>query len=231
MSEQLYRSRSYANLHESYHVEDSPWKTSKILEILGRHNIMPLSIVDLGCGAGGILSILQTHLPMCKRFVGYEISEHALKLAEKHTNEELSFVLGGINDINEHFSLALCIDVFEHVEDYMGFIRSLKSRSDYHIFHIPLDLTVQTLFRMEPILKGRDTLGHLHYFTKDTALATLRDCGYTIVDWQYTLAGTERFHRSVKQQFARLPRLIAQKINQDLGVRLFGGASLLVLTQ
>jgi 2-polyprenyl-3-methyl-5-hydroxy-6-metoxy-1,4-benzoquinol methylase len=229
MTDQIYRSGSYANLHRSYHVEDSAWKTSKIVEILSRNNIMPSSIVDVGCGAGEILYILQNQFPLCKRLVGYEISEQALELAQKRTSDQLSFILGDIKDNEEDFSLSLCIDVFEHVEDYMGFIKSLKTHAEYHVFHIPLDLTVQTVLRMKPIMIGRETLGHLHYFTKDTAIATLIDCGYSIVDWQYTLAGTERSYRSVKQRLAHLPRLFAQKINQDIGVRIFGGASLLVL--
>ena len=42
---------------------------------------------------------------------------------------------------------ALLMDtVLEHLEDYFGFLRKLKTRATYKVFHIPLDLSVQTGF-------------------------------------------------------------------------------------
>ena len=32
----------------------------------------------------------------------------------------------------------------------------------------------------------REQFGHLHYFSKETALATLTDAGYEVVDYSYT---------------------------------------------
>ena len=65
---------------------------------------------------------------------------------------------------------------------------------------------------------------------KDTALATLRDTGYEVLDSVYT-AGAIDHPRSVKARLARLPRRILAKINQDFVVRMLGGYSLLVLTR
>ena len=79
----------------------------------------------------------------------------------------------------------MAIDVFEHVEDYFGFLRKLREKAEYKIFHIPLDLSVQTVLRSSPIIKGRKSVGHIHYFTKETALETLKDTGYEIIDYFY----------------------------------------------
>ena len=43
-------------------------------------------------------------------------------------------------EIKNYYDLILCIDVFEHVEDYIGFLKTLKNKSKYHIFNIPLDM-------------------------------------------------------------------------------------------
>jgi hypothetical protein len=125
----------------------------------------------------------------------------------------------------------LAIDVFEHVEDYFGFLRNLHKNGRYKIFHIPLDITVQTVLRMSPILRSREKVRHIHYFTKDIALSTLKDTGYEIIDYFYTAGALELSSKSLKSFLSRFPRWISYKINKDLAVRILGGYSLLVLTQ
>jgi hypothetical protein len=69
------------------------------------------------------------------------------------------------------------------VEDYIGFLKELRPKGAYTIFRVPLNLSVQSvLLRSRPILRARETYGHLHYFTRETALATLRDAGYRTAD-------------------------------------------------
>jgi hypothetical protein len=78
----------------------------------------------------------------------------------------------------------------------------------------------------------RKKVGHLHFYTKDLALETLRECGYTIVDWRYTEAFASLLtHHTWKTRLAHLPRRIARAIHTDMGVRLFGGETLLVLAR
>ncbi|HTE44863.1 MAG TPA: hypothetical protein VK636_06435, partial [Gemmatimonadaceae bacterium] len=128
------------------------------------------------------------------------------------------------------FDLLLCMDVFEHVEDYMGFLRKLKQKATYKLFHIPLDMSVQTVLRSTPIVEARSRVGHLHYFSKETALLTLQDTGYEIVDWFYTPAGTERA-TTFGAKIAKLPRQVFSIVNADLAVRVLGGYSLLALAR
>ncbi len=84
--------------------------------------------------------------------------------------------------------MAAAVDVFEHVEDYIGFLRKVARLARYGIFHIPLDISVQSILRDLP-MNNRRTAGHLHYFMKDTALATLDYAGLEILDWFYTPGG------------------------------------------
>jgi hypothetical protein len=129
------------------------------------------------------------------------------------------------------YDIVMAIDVFEHIEDYFGFLRKFNKRGKYKIFHIPLDISVQTVLRMSPFLKGRKKYGHIQYFTKETALATLKDTGYEIIDYFYTAGALELPLKTLKSIFLRLPRRISYKINKDLAVRILGGYSLLVLTK
>src|SRR5207245_11807121 len=118
----------------------------------------------------------------------------------------------------------------EHLEDYWSFLRQLKPTSRHKIFHIPLDLSVQTVFRQRALLKRRDLYAHLHYFTKETALQTLRDAGYEVLDYFYTPRSIELGADRV-QKILKVPRRICFAVHEDLTARILGGFSLLVLTK
>jgi hypothetical protein len=227
----MYQSGEYLEKNPTYHVEDSPWKAQQIFRMIQKHKLPPATICEVGCGAGEILKQLQALLPKDVEFYGYEISPQAYSLCQARENERLHFFCRDLlseSDIN--FDLLLCLDVFEHVEDYYGFLRGLRDKAEHKIFHIPLDLSVQWLWRSTPILREREQAGHLHYFTKETALATLRDAGYEVVDWFYT-PGAIANPRSLKAKLASFPRRILSAVNQDLVVRILGGYSLLVLAK
>jgi cyclopropane fatty-acyl-phospholipid synthase-like methyltransferase len=231
MAESIYQSGEYVEKNPTYHVEDSPWKAQQILKLMRRHQLEARTVCEIGCGAGEILRQLQTHLPLTTEFYGYEISPQGFALCAERAGERLQFFREDLLASRAGpFDLLLCIDVFEHVEDYMGFLRRLRPKARYHIFHIPLDLSAQSVLRASPVMLERALVGHLHYFMKETALATLSDTGYEVMDWFYT-PGALNNPRSIKARLASWPRKICSLINQDLTVRLLGGYSLLALTK
>jgi hypothetical protein len=118
------------------------------------------------------------------------------------------------------------MDVFEHVDDYLGFLKLCKGRAKNTMFHIPLDISAQAVLRNQ-LIDSRNSVGHLHHFIKDTAIATLVDSGYEIVDYFYT-AGSLEIPRTFRAKMASIPRKLAFSANQDLAVRMLGGFSLLV---
>ncbi len=227
----IYQAGEYIEKNPTYHVEDSIWKSQQIRKMMRKHSLVPRTVCEIGCGAGEILKQLQMNLSPETEFFGYEISPPAYALCKERENRYLHFFLGDLLAVNgEAFDVLLCIDVFEHVENYMGFLRELRPKGRHQIFHIPLDLSVQWVLRSSPILLQRQQVGHLHYFTKETALATLRDTGYEIVDWFYTPGGILN-PGSVKAKLASWPRRLLSLMNEDLVVRVLGGYSLLVLAK
>jgi|SRR3990172_2588440 len=231
MQANMYLTGEYVEKNPTYHAEDSPWKAQQILKIVSKHGLQPASVCEVGCGAGEILSQLQPHFLQETRCYGYEISPRAYALCKQRENERLQFFCQDLlTTETDSFDLLLCIDVFEHVEDYMGFLRKLRQKATYKVFHIPLDLSVQTVLRRTPIIGYRTKLGHLHYFSKETALLTLQDTGYEVLDWFYTPASIDR-GKTLKAKLAKLPRKVLALVNADLTVRILGGYSLLVLTK
>lgn len=228
----IYRDGHYLKYNPSWHVEESPFKVRQILRMVRRHGLTPQTICDVGCGAGHVLADLQPHLPVDCVCWGYDISPDALALCADRGNKNPRFCLHDIrkDPSDAFFDLLLMLDVFEHVEDYIGLIRVVRSKAKQKLFHIPLDLSVQAVLRKNGLLLRRDHHAHLHYFTKETALRTLTDVGYTIVDWFYTPRCIELGDLLV-QKMARVPRTVCFAAFPDLTVRVLGGYSLMVLAE
>ena len=230
-SQNLYLDGEYLLKNPQWHVEESPWKAQQVLRMLRQNHLAPKSICDVGCGAGEVLSQLQNSLDRACVFRGYDISPQAFSLACRRANERLRFVLGDVQSESDvFFDLILVLDVIEHLEDYWSFLRQLKMKSRYKIFHIPLDLSVQTVFRQNALFKRRNLYAHLHYFTKETALQTLRDTGYEVLDYFYTPRSIE-LGSGLGEKLLKLPRRLCSAINPDSAARLLGGFSLLVLAR
>lgn len=227
----IYVSDQYAELNPTWHEEDSPWKARQIEEIIRKNRLHFDSLCEVGCGTGEILLNLSRAFPKVQ-FAGYEVSPHAYQRAKTKEKSNVSFHLRNIvEEKDTQYDVVVIADVIEHVEDYISFIKGLRPCGRYKIFHIPLDLSVQSVLRAWPITKLRANVGHLHYFFKDTALATLKDCGYSIIDYKYTASRLELPNQAFTSALMRLPRKLLFSINPDLAVRLLGGYSLLVLAE
>lgn len=228
---EMYENGEYLANNPDYDVDDSPWKAQQVLRMMRRNGVNPRTMCEVGCGAGEILAQLQRQMSRTVTFNGYDVSPHAIELAQTRQNDQLRFECADFVAVDTGpLDLLLCIDVFEHVLDYLGFLERLRGRATYTIFHIPLDLSVQSLLRMTPILQNRERVGHLHYYVKDTALLTLQDTGYEVVDWFYTASGVDRGD-SFGAKVVRLPRRVSFKVAPDLAVRVLGGYSLMVLAR
>jgi len=228
----IYTDGTYLRNNPDWHVDDSPWKANHVATMLERHGIVPRTVCEIGCGAGEILRALSTKLEPSTKFYGYEISPNAYQLCSQKASDKFTFRLANLlEEEDARFDLVMALDVFEHVEDYFGFLRKLRVKGQYKLFHIPLDLSAQEVLRGKPLINARRNVGHIHYFSKETALATLEDCGYRVLDHFYTSGRTDLGGLGWKSQLMRIPRQALYKVNPDTAARMLGGYSLLVLAQ
>lgn len=224
---------NYLQTNPTWHVEDSPWKATQILKMLERNRLQPKSVVEVGCGAGEILNQLQQRMAdKTIQFSGYEIAPDAFRLAQTRQKENLQFYCEDLLQTDNRYELLLMIDVFEHVDDYLGFIKKCAAKADYKIFHIPLDISLWSVLTNYPI-GARKQVGHLHYFMKDTALATLQDAGEEVLDWFYTPGVMELYKKDMNftGRIINGFRRFLYWLKPDLGVKTFGGFSILALTK
>ncbi len=142
--------------------------------------------------------------------------------------DNVKFFLENLAEKKVKYDVSLCIDVFEHVEDYIGFIRSLKSKASYHVFHIPLDISVLAVIK-NGFGFAYESVGHLHYFSADTAITTLQEAGYEVVDSFYTKVYDKG--AVPLTGFRKLIFSIGYKLSLKWCARIIGGCELLVLAK
>jgi SAM-dependent methyltransferase len=224
LSMMKYDGHEYISRNPDWHVADSPWKAAQVKASL--RGYIPKSICEIGCGAGEVLRQLHDQLPS-ERLVGYDIAPHALELAKSRATDRLSFTLADPTEDGATFDLMLVLDVIEHVRDPIGFLEGLRFKAPRAMFHIPLDISVQSVLRPGKLLRLRETAGHIHYFTPETGAATVSDAGYQVIRAEYT-AGFTLPPTSLGGRIARIPREI---FPTPVTVRLLGGYSLLVTAQ
>ena len=233
MTEDRYTSGSYLETHPDWHIEDSAWKADQVQGMLERHGLAPRTVCEVGCGAGEVLRQLRDRLDPVTSFVGYEISPQAHELASTRTTDRLRFVLGDLAAEPEDvaFDALLILDVIEHLEDPFSFLRAMRVRADHVVLHIPLDMNVQAIARNLLMSSSREPLGHLHYFQKETALATLGETGFEVVDWTYTPSTFVHPPENARARLIQALRKAMFRAAPDLTLRLIGGWSLLVLAR
>lgn len=226
-----YNDRTYLEANKKWHAEDSPWKAAQILRLLRSQNIEPTTVAEVGCGAGEIILNLAKVWPQTQ-LDGYELSRDAFDICKPKECNNVRFHLDDLADLQKYYDLVMCIDVFEHVENYIEFLRRIKGKGARTVFHIPLDIHVNGLFR-NGFMRARRSVGHLHYFTAQTALATLRDAGYEIEAFEYTavFASDAQMTRGGAAAVLRLPRRILFSLAPDFLSKTLGGCSLLVLAK
>ncbi len=233
--QQIYQSGKYLENNPDWHQSDSQWKAKHIASILKDNNLSPKTVAELGCGSGAILRALQKYFPSDVDLLGYDISPQAIELAKNHENNRIYFHCQDItHNLPGQQDVLLLIDVFEHVEDYFGLLRKIRKTAKYCVFHIPIDMyALAVLLNYQMV--AREAYGHLHYFSKSTALKSLEDCGYEILDWRYTKPGwelpPEGKINATKARLLKYPRMLLFQISPELAARTLGGCSVLVLAK
>lgn len=232
-SNELYTSGRYLQNKPTWGVEDSEWKAEMIYKLYKKNGLSPKHITEAGCGAGAILEELSKKDSNLETLDGFDISPQAIAIAKQRENNKIKFYNEDYISLEyAHSNLLLVIDVLEHVDDYYNFLRKLHGKSDYFIFHIPLDLSCRTILKPHVLLQQRDSVGHIHYFSEEMVNWFLKDIGFEIIDWHYTKPFIDLNKPSAfKTGIKKILRNISFAINKPLSVKLWGSYSMLILAK
>jgi SAM-dependent methyltransferase len=242
MSDSIYNDGTYAQRNPTWHAEHGGWKVAHLFSLLDEGVIAGAVrrdqnlVVEVGCGYGGVLAGFCARLRECGvrcSGIGYDISRAAILEAHKR-HPDLEFRHGDSSADPRCFDLGLFVDLVEHLDDPLSFLRDNRARFRLLLLHIPLDENLYNRWQYGSQFQQRlvDNCGHIHSYTKASAIRMLRRAGMRIVRWKYTLWGLELYRELATRRSAPLVRLLRSAGNHlwpDASVRIMGGASLAVL--
>lgn len=213
----------YAAANPDWHLEDAPDKVAAVLTSVRRAGLRPRSVCDVGCGAGEVLVQLHRQLGT-ERAKGYDISSHAIAMANERAGAGVEFAEGDAAADPERFDLMLLLDVIEHVPDPVGFLRTLRPKAPVAIINVPLELSALKVLSAESLARGRRALGHVHYFNEAVAREALAEAGYDVVDAWFDPPGRTPGSR----RLLRASQRVLSRVNAPLAARTIGGSSLMM---
>jgi len=240
MMQDIYSDGTYAARNPSWHSEDSPWKAAHLFSLLDsaaldemrRHG---LTVAEIGCGYGGVLGnlckLLEDQGIPCQA-TGYDIAPAALvELARRHPS--IRPVQATLPAEGEFFDLGLMVDILEHLDDPATTLARAHQHFQWVLLHIPLDENWLGRAKRPGHYYQylREDRGHIHYYTKTSALALLHGAGLKVMRWKFTPWGTELYRPGGGRSdpVVRVLRAAGMCTWPALAVRVLGGASLACL--
>ena len=204
----------YGARHPRWHEADAEAKADAVVQLVERSGQIPASVLDVGCGPGFVMDALAVRWPGVER-TGVEPSPLE--------SERPNIYRGTLEDHRGlRADLVCALDVMEHTDDDVAFLRALAQRGPRIVLRIPLDVSVVDALTGRT-RAHRENLGHRFAYTRRRALERVSSAGLEIIDDAYhaipypgRLAGLRAWGA------LRWPHLT---------YRLLGGASLMVLAR
>jgi SAM-dependent methyltransferase len=244
-TKEWYAGDRYLRSHPSWFIHEAPWKADQVMRMIERNRLDPRSVIDVGCGAGGVLAAMQPRLHPGCLLQGYDIAPAPIAMAKAGENDYLHYTVADATSMSDlRADLMLVLDVIDHLEDPFSFLRAIKPMSRSKVLHLALNLSVQKVLRRDGLLARRQQ-GEVNFYSKELAFELLGDTGYEIRDFFYTGMALDlndargRLQGAIEDQPAidwrnfvmRGPRRALFRLNSDLAVRLLGGYHLMVLVE
>lgn len=220
---------SYLQSNPDWDLSHIPWKLKCIHDLTSRASeLKDISfIVEIGCGLGLVIEEVAKSFPnsQCKGFdPSSELPNYWLK-HEFPTNLEL------VNSIYSSDRLCpdyvILFDILEHLEDPFALLQTLAKAKPIVACLLPLEVSMTSLLFPESFRKSYSKVGHIHFYSLETAKILFEESGYDIL-W---IEVTERYRASKEKN--PLSFLIREAFRIIFGKKLLsivlGGTSVLIL--
>lgn len=224
-----YVTGAYRAHNPDWHASDAVHKAEALARLIRYCGIVPRTVVDVGCGSGGVIAALKAafdaELPNTA-WEGWDPSEVAIGMAREREGERLQYVAGDFLRSERRADVVLLIDVVEHVVDDVAFLEALRGRADWFLLRLPLELSVLDVVRPQRVLAARIRYGHRHFYTREMALALLDTAGFRVDTWRYDRVPPPT--DTMRKRLVDAARRAAFAWDEDRAARWLGGFSLLV---
>lgn len=163
-------------------------KADAISALLNRNGLEPVSIMDIGCGTGAVISELQ-HREIAGSYYAVDYSVEAIAFIKENLPDVHSMA-GDITEVNftelfgkQEFDLVICSHVLEHLEHPLQFLDALVDLNwGSFISEVPLENLVFGRMKGAFQDRSRHPAGHVQFFNKSDFSRLISRAGLDIVD-------------------------------------------------
>ena len=157
-----------------------------------------LKILDIGCGGGTLLYILNEELSVAGMY-GVELNIVYADLAARRVDADIrnENYVSGI--FGKNFNLLINTKVLEHIPDPLPFLKEMyQDLSDEGLLFIEVP-HVSDMYNF-PLTDERFTIPHIYFFSEGTLSALLEQAGFTILEHRVFDASRNRSYLQVVAQ-------------------------------
>src|SRR3989344_1815713 len=138
-------------------------------------------VLDIGCGNGALAYDVADRV---KSVTGIDIEEKNIRKAKaKYSRPNMKYIVGdATKDLTgEKFDSIILSNVLEHIEDRVGFMKSLKGLSFKYLIRAPMrDRDWVPLYKKELGIEWRLDLTHFTEYTEASFREEMNQAGYQV---------------------------------------------------
>jgi len=148
------------------------------------------SLLDVGCGTGIILSVLEKERPSAK-LAGLDLSEKMLEVARRRLSENVALVHGDSENLpfeDASFGIVNCSESFHHYPNpgkVFSEVKRVLKPGGYFVLcdmYIPAYFRAWVNFLMPRFSKG----GDVHTYSKKEVASLLEAAKFSLMTWKLT---------------------------------------------
>jgi len=237
--ENKYINGDYIEYNPTWDIAHAPRKASELTKVMPLNVLQELFaqkryVIEVGCGAGGVIynfSKLLTGHGIRNIPVGYDISPKAIEMANERYGDSVDFTCSKEITIKKNVAVILLVDVLEHLETPDIFLRSMTTISNYFLIRLPLDKSLWNI-ALNKLPKLEKELGHIHYFTYQSAITFVNEQGLDVVSYYLTNNFNANYNRKTMTAKIMWPvRMITSTVSKKLSSLVWGGTSIVMLAK
>ncbi|MFA5828413.1 MAG: class I SAM-dependent methyltransferase [Candidatus Shapirobacteria bacterium] len=181
----------YIHKHPSLHLEQAQLKAKQILDFLGPIKIN--SLLDIGCGSGGITEILKDYLKPTK-VVGVDISQTMILAArERDKMKRIEWICEDILTYHSktRFDLVVGVDILEHISDDVELLKIIHRLGKKVLIKVPMEdsfldnQVIRKLGISDSWKESERKYGHIHHYNERQLLEIYKGAGFRIIKSGY----------------------------------------------
>lgn len=195
-NKKLYNSDEYENNTNNWEDSVSKYRVEALISAIKKANLHEkiTSILDVGCGSGGVISKLATDyssiLESTSIFKAIDLSATAIKIAKNLygsiAKDKLKFEVGTVENENEEYDLITLLHVLEHCPDMVHMLDVCSKKSKYIYINVPIEVNLLYALRGNVLANQYIKYGHLNFFNEEFIRVLLKENDYEILSEVYS---------------------------------------------